>query len=175
MKRRSEDWRMKTKLVYWSEDRVAWLCISTANRRLTAGAWGNILLQCMRFVTIIKSILKSRFFARFQPDFTHFWFFQTIQHTKHVLTRKIIRFYESKRDFNNLVCNSDKIIKIASGGRRMTYLVSCCSRRSWGRYEGMQKLLFCFCSSGFPVSSSLCFCFCYDFFMKSSGLGESRD
>jgi hypothetical protein len=39
----------------------------------------------------------------------------------------------------------------------------------------MQNLLFCFCSSGFPVSSSLCFCFCYDFFMKSSGLGESRD
>jgi len=36
-------------------------------------------------------------------------------------------------------CNSDKIIKIASGGRRMTYLVSCCWRRSWGRYEGMQK------------------------------------
>jgi hypothetical protein len=36
------------------------------------------------------------------PDFIHFLFFQTIQHVKHVLTRKIVRFYESKRDFNNL-------------------------------------------------------------------------
>jgi hypothetical protein len=72
---------------------------------------GEILLQCMTFGEIAKSVLKSRFFAispdvndftRFQPDFTHFRFFQTIQHAKHVLTRKIVRFYESKRDFNNL-------------------------------------------------------------------------
>jgi hypothetical protein len=41
-------------------------------------------------------------FLRFQPDFTHFWFFQAIQHVMHVLTHKIVRFYESKRDFNNI-------------------------------------------------------------------------
>jgi len=72
---------------------------------------GNILLQCMHFVKIVKSALKSRFFAispnfndftRFQLDFTHFDFFQTIQHAKHVLTCKIVWFYKSKRDFNNL-------------------------------------------------------------------------
>jgi hypothetical protein len=72
---------------------------------------GDILFQCMHFVTIVKSVLKSRFcaisfdfndFTRFQLDFTHFLFFQMIQHVKHVLTRKIIRFYESKCDFNNL-------------------------------------------------------------------------
>ena len=66
------------------------------------------------FVKIAKSVMKSRFcaisfdfcdFTRFQPDFTHFWFFQAIQPVMHVLTRKIVRFYESKRDFNNLVHN----------------------------------------------------------------------
>jgi hypothetical protein len=83
----------------------------TTKRRWTAGAGGDILLQCMRSIKIVKSTLKSWFFAispdfndftRFQPDFTYFRFFQTIQHVKHVLTRKIVRFYESKRDFNNL-------------------------------------------------------------------------
>ena len=52
----------------------------------------------MYFVEIVKTVLKSLFFAispdfndftRFQPDFNHFRFFQTIQHVKHVLTRKI--------------------------------------------------------------------------------------
>jgi hypothetical protein len=65
----------------------------------------------MYFVEIVKTVLKSFFFAilpdfndftRFQPDFNHFRFFQTIQHVKHVLTCKIVRFYKSKRDFNNL-------------------------------------------------------------------------
>jgi hypothetical protein len=72
---------------------------------------GGILLQCMTFGEIVKSVLKSWFFTispdfndftRFQPDFTNFWFFQTIQHVKHVLTHKIVRFYQSKHDFNNL-------------------------------------------------------------------------
>jgi len=68
---------------------------------------------CFRalFIKIVKSVLKSRFcaissdfcdFTWFQPDFIHFWFFQAIQPVMHVLTRKIVRFYESKRDFNNL-------------------------------------------------------------------------
>ena len=48
---------------------------------------GGILLQCMHFVKMVKSVLKSRFFTispdfndftQFQPDFTHFRFFQTI-------------------------------------------------------------------------------------------------
>ena len=99
----TEDWRVKN----------AWRDCAFPQ---PIGAWqldhgGDILFQCMHFVTIVKSVLKSRFcaissdfndFTRFQPDFTHFRFFQTIQHVKHVLTRKIIRFYESKRDFNNL-------------------------------------------------------------------------
>jgi hypothetical protein len=65
----------------------------------------------MHIGEIVQSVMKSRFYAissdfndftRFQPDFTHFRFFQTIQHAKHVLTRKIVLFYETKRDFNNL-------------------------------------------------------------------------
>jgi len=62
---------------------------------------GDNFLQFMRFGEIAKSVMKSRF-CTISPDFTHFRFFQTIQHAKHVLTRKIVRFYESKRDFNNL-------------------------------------------------------------------------
>jgi len=78
------------------------------------GAWqldqGGNFISAHHFGTIAKSVLKSRFcaissnfcdFTRFQPDFTHFWFFQAIQPVMHVLTRKIVRFYESKRDFNN--------------------------------------------------------------------------
>jgi hypothetical protein len=44
-----------------SEDfeELAWLCIYTANRRRTAGAWGNNFLQFMRFGEITKSVLKS--------------------------------------------------------------------------------------------------------------------
>jgi hypothetical protein len=55
----------------------------------------------MCFGEIAKSILKSWFFA-FSPDSNHFLVFQTIQHANHVLARKIVRFYESKHDFNNL-------------------------------------------------------------------------
>ena len=57
----------------------------------------------MHIGEIVQSVLKSRFYT-ISPDFNdfnHFLFFQTIQHAKHVLTRKIVRFYESKHDFNN--------------------------------------------------------------------------
>ena len=83
------------------EERLAWLCISTANRRLTAGWWGGILFQR---IILAQSVLKSRFYVISFDfcDFTHFRFFQAIQHVKHVLTCKIVRFSESKRDFNNL-------------------------------------------------------------------------
>jgi hypothetical protein len=82
-----------------------------SNRRLTAGHEGGYFVSAPHFGKIAKSVLKSRFcaissdfydFTRFQPDFIHFLFFQAIQHVMHVLTRKIVRFYESKRDFNNI-------------------------------------------------------------------------
>jgi hypothetical protein len=90
-----------------SEERLAWLCISTANRRLTAGPWGGILFQR---IILAQSQNQSwnRDFTRFHPifaispDFTHFRFFQAIQHVKHVLNHNVVRFYESKSDFNNL-------------------------------------------------------------------------
>jgi hypothetical protein len=72
---------------------------------------GGDFVSGSHFIKITKSVLKSRFcvissdfcdFTWFQPDFTHFWFFQAIQPVMHVLTRKIVRFYESKRDFNNI-------------------------------------------------------------------------
>jgi hypothetical protein len=72
---------------------------------------GGDFVSRPHFIKIAKSVLKSRFcaissdfcnFTWFQPDFTHFRFFQAIQPVMHVLTRKIVRFYESKRDFNNL-------------------------------------------------------------------------
>jgi len=104
---------MQTKFTYSvaSEDRVTVHLIAQPIGAGQLEQGGDILLQCMRSVKIVKSTLKSWVFAispdfndftRFQPDFTYFWFFQTIQHVKHVLTRKIVRFYESKRDFNNL-------------------------------------------------------------------------
>ena len=37
------------------EERLAWLCISTANRRLTAGRWGGILFQR---IILAQSVLK---------------------------------------------------------------------------------------------------------------------
>jgi hypothetical protein len=76
-----------------------WLCIYPTNRRRTAGVWWETFTS-----VLVKSFNRSwtRDFLRFQPDFTHFQFFQTIQHVKHVLTRKIVRFYELKRNFNNL-------------------------------------------------------------------------
>ena len=65
------------------------------------------------FVEIVKSAVKSRFFAilsdftdftQFQPDFINFRVFKAIRHVKYILTRKIVRFYELNRDFNNLGC-----------------------------------------------------------------------
>ena len=82
-----------------------------SNRRLIAGHEGGNFVSAPHFGKIAKLVLKSLFcaissdfydFTRFQPDFTHFRFFQAIQHVMHVLTRKIIRFYESKHDFNNI-------------------------------------------------------------------------
>jgi len=48
-------------------------------------------------------------FTWFQPDFINFRVFKTILHIKHILTRKIVRFYELNRDFNNLDCNANII------------------------------------------------------------------
>jgi len=104
MKRKKEicfarwlEWRVK------SEDfeELAWLCIYTANRRRTAGAWGEQFSSVYAFWwkrKIGHEIVIFCDFTRFHP----FLIFQTIQHAKHVLTRKIVRFYEWKRDFNNL-------------------------------------------------------------------------
>ena len=102
---KTEDWRLKT-VKSDSHD-----CAFPQ----PIGAWqldhGGNFVSAHHFGTITKSVLKSRFcaissdfcdFTRFQPDFTHFWFFQAIQHVKHVLTRNIIWFYESKCNFNNL-------------------------------------------------------------------------
>jgi hypothetical protein len=49
-----------------------------------------------------RDFLRFHPILKISPDFTHFLFFQTIQHAKHVLTHKIVWFYESKYDFNNL-------------------------------------------------------------------------
>ena len=65
---------------------------------------------CFSACVLLKSWNRSwnRDFSRFHPilmispDFTYFLFFQMIQHAKHVLTHKIIWFYKSKHDFNNL-------------------------------------------------------------------------
>jgi hypothetical protein len=35
-------------------------------------------------------------------DFTGFWVFSLILHVRYILTRKIVRFYESTRNFNNI-------------------------------------------------------------------------
>jgi len=85
--------------------------IYPANRRWTTGAWRKTFT--LVYVFLVKSFNRSwtRDFLRFypiltiSPDFTHFLFFQTIQYVKYVLTRKIVWFYESKRDFNNLDWN----------------------------------------------------------------------
>jgi hypothetical protein len=37
-------------------------------------------------------------------DFTGFWVFNLILHVRYMLTRKIIRFYELTRDFDNIAC-----------------------------------------------------------------------
>jgi len=61
-----------------------WLCIYSANRRRTAGEWRETFAS-----VLVKSFNRSwtRDFLRFHLFFI---FFQTIQHVKHVLTRKII-------------------------------------------------------------------------------------
>jgi hypothetical protein len=73
------------------------------------------------FVEIVKSIVKSWFFAissnftdftRFQPDFINFRVFKAIRHVKYILTRKIIRFYELNHDFNNLAYNNQNMQSI---------------------------------------------------------------
>ena len=92
---KSEEWRLKT-LKNWRD------CAFT--QPIGAGQLehgGNNFLQFMRFGENAKSVMKSRFFCDF-TRFHPFLIFQTIQHAKHVLTRKIVRFYEWKRDFNNL-------------------------------------------------------------------------
>jgi len=99
-----------------------WLC-----RNNPIGIWQlsrrGDFVSGPHFVKIAKSVLKSRFcaissdfcdFTRFQPDFTHFRFFQAIQPVMHVLTRKIVWFYESKRDFNNFVCECSVLLAIYS-------------------------------------------------------------
>jgi len=123
----------------WSEEwrlcHAAWLCICTANRRRTARAWGgNILLQCMSFGEIVKSVLKSWCFAISTWFHPFSIFFQTIQHVKHVLTRKIIWFYESKRDFNNIDNDHIKIPNLALGPK--AYLINCSffsKNQDWGK------------------------------------------
>jgi hypothetical protein len=106
-----EDWKQWIDSLKWRESHESVTVQETSNRRLTAGHERGNFVSAPHFGTIAKSVLKSQFcaissdfcdFTRFQPDFTNFWFFQVIQHVKHVLTRKIVRFYESKRDFNNL-------------------------------------------------------------------------
>jgi hypothetical protein len=70
-------------MTHWSEDfvmpRDCVFAQPIGTKQLEHG--GNILLQCMHFGEIAKSVLKSRFFmispdfndfTRFQPDFTNF-------------------------------------------------------------------------------------------------------
>jgi hypothetical protein len=67
------------------------------------GAWqldqGGILFQ-RTILAQSQNRYWNRDFARFHPifaispDFTHFRFFQAIQPVMHVLTHKIVRFYE---------------------------------------------------------------------------------
>ena len=102
------NWKEQSEL---ERETVTWL-----GKKNPIGIWqldmrGGDFVSGPHFVKIAKSVLESRFcaissdfcdFTRFQPDFTPFRFFQAIQPVMHVLTRKIVRFYESKRDFNNL-------------------------------------------------------------------------
>jgi hypothetical protein len=45
-------------------------------------------------------------------DFTGFRVLNPILHVLYVLTRKIVQFYESKRDFDNLAHNNTKTMQL---------------------------------------------------------------
>ena len=59
-------------------------------------------LEYMIFVEIVKTVLNL-WFHSISPDFIHFRVFKAILNVKHILTFKIIQFYESTRNFNNFI------------------------------------------------------------------------
>jgi len=80
-----DEWQLACR--YWFEENI----------------YCTIAVQYMFFlVEIIKTFLKSCFYT-ILSDFNNFIYFQVfILHVKYILTYKIIWFYESNHDFNNL-------------------------------------------------------------------------
>ena len=70
------------------------------------GEWIN-LFTSVKLVNSVRVHLVYRVWLSL-TEFTGFRVFNLILHVIYMLTRKIIRFYESTRDFNNLVPNHKK-------------------------------------------------------------------